>query len=1280
MADLTIESLSIEISAEAQSAINTTKRLTEKLRQLKQATSGGLAGAAEFAKGMREIASAARSLNNVDDTKLKNTAEALKALSSLRNVGDLTNTAAQMKNLKKITESINSMPLIGQDKLQNIRDISTALSSLSSIPAMPDLSGVARSVSQLTAAAAAIQQTNMGDFSHKIKDLAKALRPLTTLGKTNLSSFINSLRRLPEITAALSSMDMGAFAAQIQRVSTAIAPLITQLNTLSTSLNSLPQPLQRAVAGLMNYNTGAQQAGNTTNNLLGKIKNLLNIGAIYATLRRLKSVLGGMVESSNAYVENLNLFTVSMGNAADEALNFANRVNQLMGIDVSQWIENQGYFKQIASGFGVVEDKANLMSQNLTQLGYDISSFYNISVESAMQKLQSGISGEIMPLRSLGYALDEATLKQVAYNHGITESLTNMSQAQKSQIRYLAIMEQSKNALGDMARTIESPANQLRIFSQRVDQLKRAIGNGLMPIISAALPYVTALVRMLTEGAQKIADFLGFEIPVFDYGDLIAAQNADISSSFDEATSAAKEFQGSLSSIDQLNIIGDKAKSSAADGLGGLYDLNIDLPSYDFLGGLSEQADDAYNTLKSFGEKIKPIMAAIAGAFIGYKAVQAVQFFGNLSTAIAKALPKISKFAPVMIALGTAVGVFVGFKNSISNLIRGTGDLGSNIVTLGISLAATVGVVTAFIHFGNPLGALIVGIGAGLGIIVGAMEGISKAAEAKAAEKIAAAFERGETPITEVAEALEKISINLTSSENDYLTAQQNLDNIATNAKTAGEQIQNMINSLKGVGELSSGEIETMKQAFEDLATASKAYIEESNNNFKLYILANQDMLKSQGYSVSEMVKIINSGTENALDDIEKLKQRADELTDLQANYGLDTNQIAGLESINRQLLEMSGVELDLGIDVSEAQKVLDSLSSIKFGDPQNAAEGIERAIDAVTSAFSTLYTTKSDIMLQIESLYDVNDEDKEWLNQAMSSFFELKEKDLTEAFAPSLQKIFSQADSLGLSILAAKAQETTDKSWLGLFTEEYRDAVFEGKSFEQIAKEKARKELGETASIIFDPTEILHLKLAERGLPSSVADMLLNSSKEAGINVGTGVANGIRESENESINAISDLAQATNEQFRIDTDQHSPSRLYAEYGKNLVSGLAIGISNNSYIATNAIRYLSQNLSENMKDISGMNVSIPQYSEEDFQRIIYGEVTMAYPSINKMGEPNGYDPKTIEEVGRIWNSGEKVIDVHVNLNSTVEMDGAEVGYAVSEYLNNQMVYSNGIAK
>lgn len=828
MADLTIESLSIEISAEAQSAINTTKRLTEKLRQLKQATSGGLAGAAEFAKGMREIASAARSLNNVDDTKLKNTAKALKALSSLRNVGDLTNTAAQMKNLKKITESINSMPLIGQDKLQNIRDISTALSSLSSIPAMPDLSGVARSVPQLTAAAAAIQQTNMGDFSHKIKDLAKALQPLTTLGKTNLSSFINSLRRLPEITAALSSMDMGAFAAQIQRVSTAIAPLITQLNTLSTSLNSLPQPLQRAVAGLMNYNTGAQQAGNTTNNLLGKIKNLLNIGAIYATLRRLKSVLGGMVESSNAYVENLNLFTVSMGNAADEALNFANRVNQLMGIDVSQWIENQGYFKQIASGFGVVEDKANLMSQNLTQLGYDISSFYNISVESAMQKLQSGISGEIMPLRSLGYALDEATLKQVAYNHGITESLTNMSQAQKSQIRYLAIMEQSKNALGDMARTIESPANQLRIFSQRVDQLKRAIGNGLMPIISAALPYVTALVRMLTEGAQKIADFLGFEIPVFDYGDLIAAQNADVSSSFDAATSAAKEFQGSLSSIDQLNIIGDKAKSSAADGLGGLYDLNIDLPSYDFLGGLSEQADDAYNKLKNIVNEALPWVEALAGAFIGFKIGQGIFkipiAIAQVTTALSKLPPWItkvfSKLAPLGIAVGAAVSSFVLLKSSVKGLMTDTGSLTGNLLKLGAGVGIATAAIAGLALTGHPALAVIVGITAAVGAAIGAIEALND--EIAAQNKIITdniLFDNGGTKISDVAKAYSDWADSATRLNQQTIDKYDQLGKYDDEIAELVEKIESIATIDLNLDNLTSADAEKLQVPFNDLIT-----------------------------------------------------------------------------------------------------------------------------------------------------------------------------------------------------------------------------------------------------------------------------------------------------------------------------------------------------------------------------------------------------------------------------------------------------------------------------
>nr|DAN94845.1 MAG TPA: minor tail protein [Caudoviricetes sp.] len=75
-----------------------------------------------------------------------------------------------------------------------------------------------------------------------------------------------------------------------------------------------------------------------------------------------------------------------------------------------------------------------------------------------MQKLESAISGELEPIRRLGYATDAATLQQVAYNHGINQNINSMNQAQKSQLRYLAIMEQSKNVMGDLARTVNKIA------------------------------------------------------------------------------------------------------------------------------------------------------------------------------------------------------------------------------------------------------------------------------------------------------------------------------------------------------------------------------------------------------------------------------------------------------------------------------------------------------------------------------------------------------------------------------------------------------------------------------------------------------------------------------------------------------------------------------------------------------------------------------------------------------------------------------------------------------
>lgn len=179
------------------------------------------------------------------------------------------------------------------------------------------------------------------------------------------------------------------------------------------------------------------------------------------------------VKESNDYVENLNLFTVSMGKYADSAKAYAETVQAALGIDPSEWMRNQGIFMNMVSGFGVVEEKARLMSQNLTQLGYDLSSLYNIDISEAMQKLQSGIAGEIEPLRRLGVTLDETTLQQIAYNNGINLSVQEMNQAQKSQLRYIAIMQQSGNAMGDMARTVNlCRASRKRLVENRAKSVK----------------------------------------------------------------------------------------------------------------------------------------------------------------------------------------------------------------------------------------------------------------------------------------------------------------------------------------------------------------------------------------------------------------------------------------------------------------------------------------------------------------------------------------------------------------------------------------------------------------------------------------------------------------------------------------------------------------------------------------------------------------------------------------------------------------------------------------
>jgi len=1308
--DLNIESLSIEFQVTSASAMDAVDKLVEKMNKLKAATQGGLQGASSMAKSLEKIAQAAKSFNGVDMSKLTGLSDAMTRLNGITASGNLAGVAAQMRDLTKIGNAVAGLPSVASGQLQTITGISSALQSLANIPRLPDLSSTARSLTQLGSVASSITAVDMSAAAQKIRELTSALRPLETLGKTNLSSFINSLKKLPDISATLSAMDMTAFAGQIQSVATAISPLTTEIQRMAAAVGALPQPIQNAVAGLINYNNTAWQAGSSTDGLLRKIKNLLSLGSIIAITRRIKSLFGGMIESSNMFVENMNLFAVSMGNAADEALNFANRVNQLMGIDVSQWIENQGYFKQIASGFGVVEDKANLMSQNLTQLGFDIASFYNISVESAMQKLQSGISGEIMPLRSLGYALDESTLKQIAYNHGITDSITNMTQAQKSQIRYIAIMEQSKNAMGDMARTLESPANQMRIFEQRVDQLKRAIGNGLMPIISAALPWVTAFVKLLTEGAQKIADFLGFEIPKFDYGDLVAQSNKGVSSSFDDATKAAKEFKGTLSSIDQLNIIGSDTESSKK-GIGDMYDLNVDLPSYDFLGGLEESTDKAYNTIKRFMNNVKntldssliwqffkgiggfvldmaknidsalPIIEGLGAAFLTFGVISGIQ---SVVTAF-KSLSIV--MSPAVFTITTAVGAFVLFKNTVKNLMTSTKNLAGNIASLVTGVVAVGAAMAGLAVSGHPIMAVAVAVGAVAGAMAGAISVIHEQ-NAAIADMIMYA-DNGGISIRGLADGFSGYFSEISSHYDDILKNTSAFKDNESKISAAAGEINNMVSKYSALsGEMTVEDAETIKSNLEiikngvteSLGIGTQGIVSALGDTFRTTL---QDMGLDVDNMISKFYLLESMGNAG----LASTKRQADELAASLASGNLSAEEQKKALGDLQKTIEGMGIS---NIGTKEQFSFMESLKNmtekgIDFEDEETFGNALNDLAEQAEAAKLSIETAKTDQLYELETMRQkystmIGESGltvrEEFGAAEFDALFDETKSALTAGFEADKNKIDTALGAFGIMV-----QSELNKNINTAFAETEGANIFDylwANTTNLLTLQGINSELGATKA---EEEAYNRIKNQYSGFQTVIDGMLKNVDTSISDEIGgyliEGMANGVLDTAEKLYEALDAAANGSIDEVKRICGIASPSKVFYGIGEYLIEGLRLGVQSEESATLREFETFGKDLNSAIV-IAPLDWSVLTDDTPDFSSAYTIPKNRAcYAQRSEPAQATGYDVSSVVEVAQIMSSIQSDNVPEFTLYTTVEMDGAEVGTAVTRQQDYEKLLSNG---
>lgn len=684
MADnVEIQGLEFQIVNDSTQAVAGLQNLINTLNRLKTATNGGATGLSKTAQGIRELSNSLKGLNSGDvSQKITRLANALTALSQVGNV--------------KISSSIANQ----------LTAINTALAGL---------------------------KWTDGD---KLTSLANGLRPLSELGKANMTTFINQLSKLPKVIEDLEAADIDKFTQQMTALAAAMKPFADEMQKVSNGFSAFPSKIQKLITSTEKYNASARKATSTTGQFTSGLK-ALNVAAVAITFRKIGHFIAQAVTESNKYQEDLNLFTVALGQYAAEAQNYVEKVSDVMGIDPAQWLRNQGVFNTLLTGFGDTAERAQLMSQNLTQLGYDISSFFNISIEDAMQKLQSGISGELEPLRRLGYDLSQARLEQTALNLGVKESVANMTQAEKAELRYYAIMTQVTTAQGDMARTLEAPANQLRILQAQLTQAARAIGNIFIPALNAILPYAIAVVQVIREIANALANLAGFKLTEVDYSGVnnAAVGAGSLADNLDDAAGAAKKLKQYTAGFDELNVFAPNTGSGSGAGAGGAGGFDFDLPTYDFLGDavqtrIGEIQKMIEDTLAEITTIVSGFMLAV-GAILVVTGVNiplgvGLMAAGAVGLAATVGLNWTAMSSELASTLALITGVVGGFLLALGAIMAFSGanlPLGIALMALGGASLVTAAVINwhnSDRHLTDALNTL-TGVLAGASLAVGAM-------------------------------------------------------------------------------------------------------------------------------------------------------------------------------------------------------------------------------------------------------------------------------------------------------------------------------------------------------------------------------------------------------------------------------------------------------------------------------------------------------------------------------------------------------------------------------
>lgn len=717
--EVQIDSLSVAIEHSAGTASKDLSSLASGLRKLQKSVAG-----LNLNNAIIQFGSLSTAIGGIGNNADKITALA-SSLLDLKSVGKVS--AAVPKSLSnQITALDTALSGVTESDVKRISSLASALTQLSGAK-MPQISAsIGHQLQSIGDAAKNLQGVNLARF----KDLATALQPLSALTPAHLTSFINQLGKFTQLSKDLEAVDMDKFAATIERLTAAMAPLATEMDKIARGFSAFPQRIQTFIKNneastksvkkaeptwQKFFETISKGSKKSSSGLTNFAKQLFSI----ATIKKVWLKATDSLESVNEYIEALNLFYVSMGSYAEKAQDYANLVGDSYGVDPAEFMKMQATFMDVSKSFGTASGTAYTMSKALTQLTYDISSLYNLKVDESLNKVRSALVGEIEPIRALGKDLSVANLKLLATELGITANVDAMNQSEKAMLRTISLLRQSNSAMGDMARTLEQPANQFRILKAQLTLLGRAIGDLFLPLVQKTLPYMIAFVKVGQRIVSAFAALAGFELPKFDYADSVIKGNEGVADSADDAAKSMKKLY--QLSFDELNILGSQNTGSSGSGasvadiakleaeLNRLAKLEDDM----FSKNLGETTDKIAAQIENWITKGKGVEEWAAGVWEDFKGIK------DAAAAVADSLG-LWKIPAAIADLAKSLGLDVGavdfnFGTSTQGKVTG-GDTLKKLLGSGLGLALGIGALAVTASSGGVGGLLAKGLGLALGI------------------------------------------------------------------------------------------------------------------------------------------------------------------------------------------------------------------------------------------------------------------------------------------------------------------------------------------------------------------------------------------------------------------------------------------------------------------------------------------------------------------------------------------------------------------------------------